>query len=86
MLTLYQRMSGHFPKFSYIRVRGYVCCALMDEKDPQRHKLKPTSFRGFFIGYCESNTQYLVYIPSRPGINKVMKSANVQFLEDSFGD
>ena len=36
------------------------------------------------MGYCESATQYRVYIPSKPGRDKTIVSANVQFLEESF--
>lgn len=82
----YELMNGHSPEFSHLRVWGCICYALIDDKDPQRYKLKPTSFKGIFIGYCESITQYRVYIPSKPGTNKVIISANVKFMEDSFWD
>ncbi|KHJ33002.1 hypothetical protein EV44_g0276 [Erysiphe necator] len=36
--------------------------------------------------FLPSLTQYLVYVPSKVGSNKVIKSANAQFLEDSFWD
>ncbi|KAI1003372.1 hypothetical protein K3495_g4835 [Podosphaera aphanis] len=63
---------------------GCICYALIDSEDSRRYKLSPTSNKGIFIGYCESSTQYRVYIPSKPGSNKNIISANVRFLESSF--
>ena len=85
-LTPFELMSGRHPRLSHLKVWGCVCYALIDDKDPQRFKLSPTSHKGIFIGYCESSTQYRVYIPSKNGLSKTITSANVYFLEDTFWD
>ncbi|KAI0994024.1 hypothetical protein K3495_g14159 [Podosphaera aphanis] len=82
----YEAMNKIEPRVSHLRVWGCVCYVLIDTNDPHRFKLSPTSLKGIFIGYCESTTQYRVYVPTRPGRNKVVTSANVQFFEDSFWD
>lgn len=82
----HELMNGSKPILSHLRVWGCICYALIDEKDPHRYKLLPTSLKGIFVGYCESKTQYRVYIPSKPGPNKIIISANVQFQEDQFWD
>ncbi|KAI0995141.1 hypothetical protein K3495_g13040 [Podosphaera aphanis] len=85
-LTSFEAMNGCSPGLSHLKVWGCICYALIDDKDPQRFKLSPTSHKGIFVGYCESSTQYRVYVPSKPGANKIITSANVRFLEDSFWD
>lgn len=85
-LTPFELMNSSAPKYSHLKVWGCTCYVLIDEKDPQRYKLSPTSRKGIFVGYCESSTQYRIYIPSKPGINKIIISANVNFLEDTFWD
>ncbi|KAI0993879.1 hypothetical protein K3495_g14305 [Podosphaera aphanis] len=85
-LTPFEAMNGHPAKISHLKVWGCVCYVLIDKTDPQRYKLKQTSLKGIFVGYCESITQYQVYIPSKPGTNKVIISANVKFQEESFWD
>lgn len=57
---------------------------LINKSNPHRFKLSPTSVRGIFVGYCESSTQYHVYIPTKNGPNKVIVSANVRFHENDF--
>ncbi|KAI1007401.1 Retrovirus-related Pol polyprotein from transposon TNT 1-94 [Podosphaera aphanis] len=83
-LTPFEVMNGRIPKVSHLKVFGCVCYALIDTNDPQRYKLGPNSRKGIFVGYCESTTQYQVYIPSKPGTNKVIISSNVRFMEESF--
>ncbi|VDB90564.1 Bgt-51627 [Blumeria graminis f. sp. tritici] len=83
-LTPFEAMNGNTLITSHLKVWGCVCYALIDDKDPRRQKLKNTSLKGIFVGYCESITQYKVYIPSKSGKNKIITSANVKFLEDSF--
>ena len=85
-LTPYEVMNACSPKISHLKVWGCVCYALINVKDPHRFKLSPTSYKGIFIGYCESSTQYRIYVPSKQGPNKVIISANVRFLEDTFWD
>ena len=85
-ITPFELMTGSPLCISHLKVWGCVCYSLIDDKDPQRFKLSATSHKGIFIGYCESSTQYRVYIPSKPGPNKVIISANVRFLEDCFWD
>ncbi|KAI1005464.1 hypothetical protein K3495_g2750 [Podosphaera aphanis] len=85
-LTPFEVMNGRPPIISHPKVWGCVCYALIDKNDPQRYKLKETSLKGIFVGYCESITQYQVYIPSKLGRNKTIISANVRFLEESFWD
>ncbi|KAI1006751.1 hypothetical protein K3495_g1467 [Podosphaera aphanis] len=84
--TPYEYMNGTLPSISHLKVWGCLCYTLIDEKDPQRYKLSPTSQKGKFIGYCESTTQYRVYIPLKKGRDKVIFSAYVRFLEDKFWD
>ncbi|KAI0997008.1 Retrovirus-related Pol polyprotein from transposon TNT 1-94 [Podosphaera aphanis] len=84
--TPFEIMQGKLPIVSHLRVWGCICYTLVDTQNPRRYKLLPTSQKGIFIGYCESSTQYRVYIPSKIGPNKIAISANVRFLEDSFWD
>ncbi|KAI0993828.1 Retrovirus-related Pol polyprotein from transposon TNT 1-94, partial [Podosphaera aphanis] len=84
--TPYEVMNGIVPKISHLKVWGCICFVLIDTHDPRRFKLSPTSAKGIFIGYCESSTQYRVYVPSKNGRDKIVVSANVHFLEDSFWD
>ena len=83
-MTPFEIMNGHHPELSHLKVWGCICYALIDTMDPQRYKLSPNSQKGIFVGYCESATQYQVYIPSKAGTNKVIISVNVKFLEESF--
>ncbi|KAI0998364.1 hypothetical protein K3495_g9830 [Podosphaera aphanis] len=85
-LTPFEKFSGVKPVISYFKVWGCVCNALIDNKDPQRYKISPTLMKGIFVGYCESASQYQVYVPKRFGRDKVIFSANVRFLEDKFWD
>lgn len=84
--TPFEAMNSSVPKISHLKVWGCICHILIQSTDPKRYKLLPTSMKGIFIGYCESTTQYRVYIPSKPGVNKVVISANVKFLENHFWD
>ncbi|KAI0994621.1 hypothetical protein K3495_g13560 [Podosphaera aphanis] len=85
-LTPFEAMNDHPAKISHLKVWGCVCYVLIEKTDLQRYKLKQTSLKSIFVGYCESITQYQVYIPSKPGTNKVIISANVKFQEESFWD
>lgn len=79
-------INAKVPNVSHLRVWGCVCYALINTNDPYRYKLSPTSLKGIFVGYCESTTQYKVYVPSKIGRNKIIISANVRFLEDVYWD
>ncbi|KAI1005431.1 hypothetical protein K3495_g2786 [Podosphaera aphanis] len=83
--TPFEAMHSTKPNLSNLKVWGCICYALLDTTDPKRYKLSPTSYRGIFIGYCESPSQYRIYVPSKAG-NKLIVSANVKFLEDTFWD
>lgn len=85
-MTPIEIMNGHPPELSHLKVWGCICYAPIDTMDPQRYKLSPNSQKGIFVGYCESATQYQVYIPSKAGTNKVIISANVKFVEEIFWD
>lgn len=79
-------MNGSTPKNYHLKVQGYTCYVLIDEKDPQRYELSLTSRKINFIGHCKSSTQYRIYIPLKPGISKITTSANIKFLEDTLWD
>lgn len=79
-------ISGTVPVVSHMKVWGCICYVLINKSNPHRYKLSPTSLKGIFIGYCESSTQYRIYIPSKNGPNKVVVSANVRFHETDFWD
>ena len=83
-LTPYEVMNGRKLYISHLKVWGCVCYVLIDSKDPRRYKLLPTSNKGNLIGYCESSTQFCIYIPSKPGSNNDIISENICFLENSF--
>lgn len=79
-------ISGSIPIVSHMKVWGCICYVLINKSNPNRYKLSPTSIKGIFIGYCESSTQYRVYIPTKNGSNKIIVSANVRFHENDFWD
>lgn len=85
-LTPFEAIHGHPPNISHLKVWGCICYTLISGRDPERYKLEPTLHKGIFVGYCESSTQYRVYVPSLCGPNKIIISANVRFLEDFFWD
>ena len=85
-ITPFELLNGFTPTVSHVRVWGCLCYVLINEKDPSRYKLSPTSYKRIFIGYCESVTQYQVYMPSKAGRNKIIVSANVRFVENNFWD
>lgn len=82
----YELMNVLEPIISHFKVWGCVCYILIDDNDPKRYKILPTSLKGIFFGYCLITTQYQVYFPSKDGPNKIITSANVNFLEEQFWD
>lgn len=84
--TPFEANKSSVPKMSHLKVWGCICYVLIQSTDPKRYKLLPTFMKGIFIWYSESASQYRVYIPSKPSLNKVIVSANVKFLENSFWD
>ncbi|KAI1004199.1 hypothetical protein K3495_g4010 [Podosphaera aphanis] len=79
-------MNGTNPVTSYLKVWVCLCYVMIETDDPQRYKLSQTSLKGILVGYCESLTQYRVFISSKGGRDKTFFSANVRFFEDKFWD
>ena len=78
--TPYELYKGFKPSVKHIRPFGCVVHTHIPKE--RRAKLKSTSYRGVFIGYCKSNEQFRVWNPSR---KEVEIRTHVAFLETEKG-
>ena len=77
----YELWNGRKPNLSYIRVWG--CLAFYRVPDQKRTKLGPRAMKSVFVGYAKNSKAYrLLDLES----NVIMKSRDVQFLENKTRD
>ncbi|KAJ9544308.1 hypothetical protein OSB04_024015 [Centaurea solstitialis] len=75
--TPYELWTGKKPKLSFLKIWG---CEVYVKRTTSE-KLKPKSYKCFFVGYPNNSLGYYFYNPSE---NKVFVARNGEFLEEKF--
>ena len=77
--TPYERWFGEKPDVDHLRIFG--CSVYVHVPDEKRQKLDPKAFKGVFVGYPSGTKGYKIFEPKS---EKMFRSRDVSFLEDSF--